>query len=75
MEARIFRLLWASGRCSEVYQKDYFQIPVVVAWKGVTLIAINENHWKTTSRSTPIYILVVLVWEGVSSIAIDESHW
>ena len=29
--ARVFRLSWASGRWSEVYQEDYFQIPVVVA--------------------------------------------
>ena len=26
IEARVFRLLWALGRCLEIYQEDYFQI-------------------------------------------------
>ena len=51
------------------------QILVVVAWEGVTSIAINKSHWKITSRSTPIQIPVMVAWEGVTSIAINESHW
>ena len=61
--ARVFSLSWALSRCSEVYQEDYFQIPVLVAWEGVTSIAINESHWKTISRSLPNPDPVVVVWE------------
>ena len=51
------------------------QILVIVAWEKITPIAINESHWKITSRLTPIQILVVMAWEGVTLIAINESHW
>ena len=61
--ARVFNLSWASSRCWEVYQEDYFQILVVVAWEGFTSIAINKSHWETTSRSTPDPDPVVIVWE------------
>ena len=32
---------------------------------GFSSIAMNESHWKITSRSTPIQIPVVVAWERV----------
>ena len=72
--ARVFRLSWASGRCSEVYQEDYFQISVVVAWEGDISIAINESQWKITSRSTPYPDFSGGGVRGVALIAINENH-
>ena len=61
----IFQWWWRERRFSSIAINESYweitsrstpiQIPVVVAWEGVTSIAINESHWKP----------VVVAWEGV----------
>ena len=50
IEARMFSLLWALSRCSEVYKEDHFQINAYPessgsSIRGVTSIAINKSYW------------------------------